>query len=73
MRTKVVNGFVWLIVTSKAKEIWSSGTFEMFILNDDGTESAVEMIGDIEYAHEWGLPIGIEVGRLVDIIKQLTQ
>ena len=72
MRTKVVNGFVWLLVTSKAKEIWSSGTFEMFILNDDGTESAVELYGDIEYAHESGLPIGVEVGRLVDIIKQLT-
>lgn len=72
MRTKVINGFVWLLVTSKAKEIWSSGTFEMFILNDDGTESAVELYGDIEYAHESGLPIGVEVGRLVDIIKQLT-
>jgi hypothetical protein len=73
MRTKVVNGFVWLLVTSKAKEIWSSGTFEMFILNDDGTESAVELYGDIEYANENGLPIGVEVGSLVDIIKQLTQ
>jgi len=72
MRTKVVNGFVWLLVTSKAKEIWSSGTFEMFILEDDGTCTPIELYGDIEYAHESGLPIGIEVGRLVDIINQLT-
>ena len=73
MRTKVVNGFVWLIVSHKAKEIWSSGTFEMFILEDDGTYTPIELYGDIEYAHESGLPIGVEVGRLVDIIKQLTQ
>ena len=72
MRTKVVNGFVWLLVTSKAKEIWSSGTFEMFILEDDGTYTPIELYGDIEYALECGLPIGVEVGRLVDIIKQLT-
>ena len=73
MRTKVIDGFVWLIVSHKAKEIWASGTFELFILNDDGTESAVGLYSDIDYAHENGLLIGIEVGRLVDIIKQLTQ
>jgi hypothetical protein len=73
MTTKVVDGFVWLIVSHKAKEVWSSGTFEMFILNDDGTESVVESYDDIEDAHECGLPIGIEVGRLEDIIKQLKQ
>ena len=72
MRTKVINGFVWLLVTSKAKEIWSSGTFEMFILEDDGIYPPIELYGDIEYAHENGYDIGIEVGRLVDIIKQLT-
>ena len=72
MKTKVIRGVVWLIVSHKAKEIFSSGTFELYLLYPDGTESLVEMIGDIEYAQENGIDIGIEVGSLVDIIKQLT-
>jgi hypothetical protein len=73
MKTIVIRGFVWLIVSDKAKEIFSSGTFEMYLLYPGDTESLVEMYGDIEYANENGIDIGIEVGSLVDIIKQLTQ
>jgi hypothetical protein len=72
MKTTVIRGVVWLIVSHKAKEIFSSGTFEMYLLYPGDTESLVEMYGDIEYAHENGIDIGIEVGKLVDIIKQLT-
>jgi hypothetical protein len=72
MNTKVIRGVVWLIVSHKAKEIFSSGTFEMHILYPGDTPSLIEMHGDIEYAHENGIDIGIEVGNLVDIIKQLV-
>lgn len=72
MNTRIIRGVVYLLVTHKAKEIFSSGTFEMYILYSDDTESVIEMYGDIEYAHENGIDIGIEVGNLVDIIKQLT-
>lgn len=72
MKTIVIRGIVWLIVSHKAKEIFSSGTFELYLLYPGDTESLVELYGDIEYAHENGIDIGIEVGRLVDIIKQLT-
>jgi hypothetical protein len=72
MKTTVIRGVVWLIVSDKAKEIFSSGTFELYLLYPGDTESLVELYGDIEYAHENGIDIGIEVGKLVDIIKQLT-
>jgi len=73
MKTKVIRGIVWLIVSHKAKEIFSSGTFDMYILYGGLYEEAlVEMYGDIEYAQENGIDIGIEVDSLVDIIKQLT-
>ena len=70
MRTKVIDGFVWLIVSHKAKEIWASCTFELYLLYYNDTESLVESYSDIKYAQENGIDIGIEVGRLVDIIKQ---
>ena len=73
MKTTVIRGVVWLIVSHKAKEIFSSGTFELYLLYPGDTESLVELYGDIEYAHENGIDIGIQVGNLIDIIKQLTQ
>lgn len=68
--TKVINGFVWLIVTDKAKEIYSSGTFELYALypDPDGTESLIEFRSDIDSAIECGFDIGIEVGKLEDLI-----
>lgn len=73
MKTTVIRGVVWLIVSHKAKEIFSSGTFDLYLLYPGDTESLVELYGDIEYAHENGIDIGIQVGNLIDIIKQLTQ
>ena len=70
MKTRVIRGVVYLLVTHKAKEIFSSGTFKMYMLHPDDIEG-IELYGDIEYCHENGIDIGINVGALTDIIKQL--
>lgn len=58
------DGFVWLLVTEKAKEIWSSGLFSLFVLYDDDSETLLEEFEDLNKALENGLSIGIEVGHL---------
>lgn len=69
MRAKVVNGFVWLLVTDVAKEIYLNGLFELYILHDESeSESLVEGFTQLSEALEEGLDIGIEVGHLT--IKQ---
>lgn len=65
--TKLVDNFVWLLVTNKAKEIFSSGLFELYALNEDGSESLIEDMNQIVEAQERGLDIGIEVGSVDDI------
>jgi hypothetical protein len=64
MKTKVVEGYVWLLVTDKAKEIYQSGLFELYILHDDDSESLVEEFFQLNEALEDGLDIGISVGHL---------
>jgi len=71
MTTQVINGIVYLLVTNKAKEIFSSGTFDLYLLYQQDTDF-VEMQGDIEYAYENGINVGIKVDNLVNIIKQLV-
>lgn len=61
---KIVNNFVWLIVTEKAKDIFHSGIFELYILYDNGAESLITSYDEINEALENGLDIGIEVGHL---------
>ena len=61
---KIINNFVWLIVTEKAKDIFHSGIFELYILYDDGTESLITRYDEINEALENGLDIAIEVGHL---------
>ena len=58
------DNFVWLIVTEKAKEIWNSGLFSLFILYEDDSESLIEEYEDLDNALSNGLSIGIEVGHL---------
>jgi hypothetical protein len=58
--------FVWLIVTEKAKEIFNSGLFDLFIVYDDDSESLIESSEQINEALENGLDIGIEVGFIND-------
>ena len=58
------DGFVWLLVTEKAKEVFNSGLFSLFVLYDDDSEALIEEFGDLDKALENGLSIGIEVGHL---------
>jgi hypothetical protein len=62
--TKLVNNFLFLVVTERAKEIFSSGTFDLYVLHNDDSESLVESYADINDALECGLSIGIEVGEI---------
>jgi len=59
----VRDGFVWLIVTNKAKEVFASGLFEIFALHDDGSESLCLTYDDINEALESDLDLAIEVGH----------
>jgi hypothetical protein len=58
------DNFVWLVVTEKAKEVFSSGLFDLYVLHEDDSESLVEKYADLNDALECGLDIGIEVGHL---------
>jgi hypothetical protein len=67
MKTRLVNGFLWLLVTDKAKEIFNSGIFELFTLHDDGSESLIDSFEDINKALEDGNDIAIEINHLENI------
>jgi hypothetical protein len=58
------DNFVFLDVTDKAKEIFQSGLFDLYIIHYDNSESLVEKYADINDAQESGLSIVIEVGQL---------
>jgi len=68
MSTKIIKNFIWLIVTNKAKEIFSSGTFELYVLHNDESESLIESYAQINDAEECGLEIAIEVDHLDNLI-----
>lgn len=59
-------GFVWLIVTEKAKEIFISGLFDLYILYPDDSESKIYGFAQVVEALDNGLDIGIEVGFVHD-------
>jgi hypothetical protein len=61
---KVVDGFVWFIVTNKAKQIFESRLFELYVLHDDGSESLIHTEDFLRMALVSGSDIGIEVGFL---------
>jgi hypothetical protein len=69
MRAKVVQGFVWFLVTDIAKEVYQSGLFLLYVLHDDDSESLVENYFELNRALENGEDIAIEVGHLT--IKQI--
>jgi len=71
MNTKIVDGFVWLLVTNKAKEIYQSGNFALYVLHNDGSESLIESYAQINDAQECGLDIGIEVALFYDLKYKL--
>jgi len=66
-------GFIWKIVTNKARILFVNDTLGLFTLFDDGSESRITSFSEIEEALELGLPIGIEVGKLdIQQIPDLT-
>lgn len=67
MEIKIIDGFVWCLVTKQAKEVWESNLFELFILHNDGSESSVNDYGidvAIDIVRKYGLEIGIEGGYI---------
>jgi hypothetical protein len=67
---KIVDGFVFLLVTEKAKEVFSSGLFEVYELHEDGSESLLESMDDLNEALEMGLDIAIEGGYMKTEVLQ---
>lgn len=60
MRIKIVNDFAWLVVTDKAKEIFNSGLFELFVVTDDGGEYEILDHESLNKFLEEGRDIAIE-------------
>jgi hypothetical protein len=58
------DSFVWLLVSEKAKEIFASGLFALYVLYDDDSESLIDDYEQLDNALANGLSIGIEVGFL---------
>jgi hypothetical protein len=58
------DNFVFLDVTEKAKDIFGSGLFDLYVIHHDDSESLVEKYADINDALEMGLSIAIEVGQI---------
>lgn len=56
--------YVWLLVTDKAKEVFITGLFDLYIIYNDDSEALVKGFGQLLEALEGGLDIGIEVGHL---------
>jgi predicted RNA-binding protein associated with RNAse of E/G family len=60
MEIKIIDGFVWFVVTDKAKEIFNSDLFELFVITDDGGEYQILDHDALNEAIEKGLDIAIE-------------
>lgn len=67
MTTTTEDGFVYLIVNDKAKEIFSSGVFELYGLYANGSESLIESEEHLSNVIADGCEIGIEIGFKEDI------
>jgi hypothetical protein len=65
------DGFLWGNVTHKAKEIFNSGLFELFIVNYDDSDYLIEDFNTLNKLLENGDSIYIEIGHSHDI-KQLN-
>ena len=63
------DGFLWGAVTDKAVDMWELKLAPLFILHDDGSESLVETVSDIEQALSNGLQIAIELGYFQQKIR----
>lgn len=59
---KIVDGFVWLVVTEKAREIYNTELFDLYVLYPDGSEALIDKLHILVEALENGHDIAIEVG-----------
>jgi hypothetical protein len=60
----IKDGFVWLVVTEKAKEVFQSGLFELYVVREDESECIIRTYEDLATALNSGNYICIEVGWL---------
>jgi len=67
-KIKIVDGFVWLLITDKAKEVYQSGLFDgsIYVLDDDLSEGLCESYEDLLKALENGCDIALEVGYVTE-------
>jgi len=67
-KIKIVDGFVWLLITDKAKEVYQSGLFDgsIYVLDDDLSEGLCESYEDLLKALENGCDIALEVGYITE-------
>ena len=59
-KLKVIDNFVWFIVNDKAKRLFATDLFELYILHDDNTESLINTNDELKSALSNGDLIGIE-------------
>lgn len=60
MGIRIIDGFVWFIVTDKAKEVFNSDLFELFVITDDGGEYQILDHESLNKFLEEGRDIAIE-------------
>lgn len=56
------DGFIFMKVNDKAKEIWNSGLFELYVVYSDETESLIETFENLDMHLSNGDDVCIEVG-----------
>lgn len=56
------DGFIFMKVNDKAKEIFNSGLFELYVVYSDETESLIETFEDLDMHLSNGMDVCIEVG-----------
>jgi len=61
------DGFVWLIVTDSAKELFSSGALPIYMLYEDDTESLITGQLMLQHALNHSNDIGVEIGSLSEL------
>lgn len=63
------DGFVWLIVTHKAEQLYYSNSMQLYRLYDDGTESLITSGKELQAAFASGNDIGVEIAPLSSLLE----
>ena len=61
-KIRVIDGFMWLVITARAKELFIHGLFELYILHDDSLQIKIEGLTQLIEAIDNGKDIVIEIG-----------